>query len=249
MARARSLPVPEMLLAVLSPVRPIAAARAFFRLMDDPDDTAQVFRIVRALSGPHSALFLHRFRTDPDAAHLLRERPMILPRLLDRDALRALPEGSLGRAYLDFCEREGITADGLVAASKAAPVPLDPAVSDLAYMHHRMRDSHDLWHVVTGYRGDLIGEAALLAFTFAQTRNPGIALIVAGGWHQLAEFPDRRQILEGFRTGRKAAWFPGVHWESLLDKPLDDVRHALGVGAPPVYEDVRPDVLEAAAAA
>ena len=50
--------------------------------------------------------------------------------------------------------------------------------SDLDYISDRMRDTHDLWHAVTGYKGDLIGEASLLGFSLAQTHNPGIAMIV-----------------------------------------------------------------------
>lgn len=45
----------------------------------------------------------------------------------------------------------------------------------------RMRDTHDLWHVLTGYSGDVLGETALLGFIFAQTGNPGVALIIALG--------------------------------------------------------------------
>ncbi|MFW6066931.1 MAG: Coq4 family protein [Myxococcota bacterium] len=239
METKRPLPVPEMLLALLSPIRPVEAARAFRTLLDDPNDTGQVFRMVRALSGPQPAWLLWRFRHHPDGARLLRDRPALLPRLLDREALRRLPEGTLGRAYAAFCEAEGITADGLIAASEAAPIPLDPATSDLAFMHHRLRDSHDLWHVVTGYRGDLIGEPALLGFTFAQTRHPGLALIAAGAWHRLAEFPDRRQIPHGFARGRRAAWLPPVPWEDLLDRPLEEVRRTLRIDPPPTYTDVR----------
>ena len=35
----------------------------------------------------------------------------------DHDALRKLPEGSVGRVYVDFMEREGLTAQGLVDES------------------------------------------------------------------------------------------------------------------------------------
>lgn len=239
-------PLPETLLALLSPVRPIVGLRAFRSLLDDPHDTGQVFRMIRALSGPHPAWLLWRFRRDPGGARLLRDRPMLLPRLIDRAALGRLPEGSLGRAYLDFCAAEGITADGLVQASEAVDIPLDPATSDLAYIHHRLRDSHDLWHVVTGYRGDLLGEAALLAFTFAQTGTPGVGLVALGGWHRLAEAPDRPEIQRAFTRGRRAAWLPGAHWESLLDQPLEDVRRLLRVGPPPPYADVREPLATAA---
>ncbi|MFW5877164.1 MAG: Coq4 family protein [Myxococcota bacterium] len=241
MRRFREPPLPEMLLALLSPVRPIVGVRAFRSLLNDPHDTAQVFRMIRALSGPHPAWLLWRFRHHPEGARLLRDRPMLLSRLIDRDGLRRLPEGSLGRAYVDFCDAEGITADGLVAASESMDIPLDPTTSDLAYIHHRLRDSHDLWHVLTGYRGDLLGEAALLAFTFAQTGTPGVALVALGGWWELADAPHRPEIKRAFTRGRGAAWLPAVRWETLLDQPLDEVRRELGVGAPPVYTDVRDD--------
>jgi ubiquinone biosynthesis protein COQ4 len=34
---------------------------------------------------------------------------------------------------------------------------------------------HDIWHVLTGYRRDALGEACLVAFSYAQTRGLGWA--------------------------------------------------------------------------
>ena len=67
--------------------------------------------------------------------------------LSDRERLRALPEGSLGRVYLDFMEREGLSADGLAEAAENGHSPGgDP---DERIFRHWARDSHDLWHVLT----------------------------------------------------------------------------------------------------
>lgn len=84
-----------------------------------------------------------------------------------------MPAGSLGREYLHFLERENITAQGLVQASDVEPGASWQDDAHLVYLRDRLRDTHDLWHVVTGYHGDLVGEGALLAFSFAQTWNPG----------------------------------------------------------------------------
>ena len=73
---------------------------------------------------------------------------------------------------------EQISPDGLVAASEEVN-RTGRENEDRNRFGMRMRDSHDLWHCVTGYSRDLVGEASLLAFTFAQTRNPGIGAIVA----------------------------------------------------------------------
>ena len=49
------------------------------------------------------------------------------------------------------------------------------------YVQQRTEETHDLWHVLTGYGRDTFGEACLLAFSYAQTGNRGIGLIALGG--------------------------------------------------------------------
>jgi ubiquinone biosynthesis protein COQ4 len=102
-----------------------------------------------------------------------------------------------------------------------------------------MRDTHDLWHVVTGYKGDLIGEASLLAFSFAQTWNPGIGFIVGVALLRGREPSVRRLIWQGFTRGARAEWLPAIEWEKLLALPLSTVRRTLNTGSPPVYQTVR----------
>jgi len=67
---------------------------------------------------------------------------------------------------------------------------------------------HDLWHVATGYGRDLVGEASLLAFSYAQTRNRGVGLIVAvAGLRASGDFAFARpMIVEGYRRGKRAQW-------------------------------------------
>ena len=50
-------------------------------------------------------------------------------------------------------------------------------------------------------------------------------------------------MLEGYRRGQRAAWLPAVAWESLLDRPIAEVRELLRVGAPPCYAPVTTAVL------
>ncbi len=90
---------------------------------------------------------------------------------------------------------------------------------------------------------DLIGEASLLAFTYAQTRNRGIGLIVAAAWWRAGqEHPEVRPIIrEGYRRGKQAEWLPGQDWEALLERPLTEVRTHLGLGVPPTYTEMRSD--------
>jgi ubiquinone biosynthesis protein COQ4 len=149
----------------------------------------------------------------------------------------ALPPGTLGRTYAEFVSREQITAEGLVAASMEGGRPDHGPERQL--FSERMRDSHDLWHVVTGYGRDLVGEAALLAFSFAQTLNPGVGFIVAVAWLRAGRGEARRVIVDAFRRGRRAAWLPAYDWEAALALPVDEVRRQLRVEPAPPYQPVR----------
>jgi ubiquinone biosynthesis protein COQ4 len=208
-------------------------------LLADPDDTQQVFVIVESLSGRSGERALRRFRRTATGRRVLGERRVLLRALRDRPALLALPEDSLGRAYMQFLDSEGISAEGLVAASETGS---DQMEADLELFGERLRDMHDLWHVVTGYQGDLIGELSILSFTLAQTWNPGIGFIVAIGLVKVGEFKQQRArelVVDAFRRGLRARWLPGVDWEALLALPLPEVRRRLQVGDPPSYEAIR----------
>lgn len=239
----------EPMLIQFAPRRAFRAART---LAANPDDLPQVFTIIEALSVDTILRMTRRLGRSAAGRRLTAEQPDIVRLLADREALARLPEGSLGRAYLAFVEREQISAEGIRAAQAKGttndveyPPPID-------WIRARMRDTHDLWHAVTGYSGDLLGESALLAFIFAQTYNPGVALILCIGMvktvlNPLGGAPARRTILDGFRRGRNAAWLPEQEWESMLALPLEEVRKRLRLEEPAVYTPIRTADLKAAA--
>lgn len=211
---------------------------ALSALFANPDDTKQAFRVVEALSGATGERLFAKFRATDVGRKSLAEHRSLLPLLKDTQSLEALPANTLGRAYLEFLRSQQITADGLVAASEEG-YSLDPDLdADRRLFNDRLRDMHDLWHVVSGYRGDLIGEGAVLAMSFAQTRNIGVGLMALLGIVKIGgTFPGTRKIIwNGFLRGRRAAWLPAVDWELMLARPLDDVRRELGFDAPPKYD-------------
>jgi len=220
------------------PLQPLSALRAMRTLLADPDDTAQVFHIIRALTGSSFERLYQRVLLHPTGRIVLNEKRDILPVLQDRDTLRALPEGTLGREYARFLDRERLSAEGLVDASNETeddPVFLDDRARVLS---SRLRDTHDLWHVVTGYQRDLFGEHALLAFTYAQTLNHGIGFIVLMA--AIRRWRDgQREVIplarEGFRRGRHAESLVAADWEGLLTRPLSEVRDLLKVEDPSAY--------------
>lgn len=227
-------------------VQPRRALRAVVALARNPDDTAQVFALIEALSGVRTPTWIaRRLAASDEGSRLLRERPDIVTHLADRTTLRRLPADTVGHAYLRFVESEGISAEGLQAASAHGEIGEHPIAPEVEFIRKRMRDTHDLWHAVLGYRGDVLGEAAVLAFTFAQTRNPAIGVLVLVGLAKLNSREARALIAGAFARGLRAAWLPAQQWEALLPLRLDDVRCRLRVGPPPEYVPVRTSDLRA----
>ena len=217
--------------------RPLVALRALAALSADPDDLPKVFTIIDSLPGRAPARMLARMRGSEEGRRLLASKPDLALRLADRAALRALPQGTLGRAYAALMDREGITPQGIVDASDLGRERSPELSEEQRFIGNRMRDSHDLWHAVTGYGPDLLGEASLLCFTYAQTKNPGVALVAFLGLMK-ADSAERRMMWEGYRRGQRAEWLPAIVWEELLDRPLEEVRERMRVGPPPVYAPV-----------
>ena len=223
-------------------IRPIEAQRAMRGLLADPDDTAAAFRVIGALSGNSTGRGLRRFRRLPTGARILRERRSILDTLCNAERMRAMPAGSLGAAVRDFHRVERISADGLAEASEQAfaDAPERTASRDLELYGRRLRDLHDTFHVLTGYGRDLRGEVGVLSFTVPQTRNPGVAFIVLTVLRRAGLRSEMgRLIRQGLYRGFRAAWLPGQDWETLFERPLDEVREQLRIGPPPVYQAVR----------
>ncbi len=170
--------------------------------------------------------------------HAYSQRRSIRATLMDREALRALPKGSLGRTYVEFMDAEKISLEAL-AAEIAAPVRevFGDMDEERQLVHDRITDIHDLWHVATGYSRDMAGEFALLAFGYEQLGNPAYRLSLAVMRPVFAfQAPDLLVLIDDARRrGREASWLPVQDWEGLLPIQLDEVRERLGLGQAPAY--------------
>jgi ubiquinone biosynthesis protein COQ4 len=222
-------------------------------ILEDPNDTRHVFTLFESMIGPIEVRQVGHFLESAEGRALFAKRPPVIEALTNRERLRQMPEGSLGRAYLAFVESEGISADGLVEASQQGRITEHVTSPELAFLREYMRDTHDLWHTLTGYRGDIVGELSLLAFGFAQMGNLGVGFLVmtglvvsalagkpgAKGLVDPRVFENRDVIVGGFLRGRRAHFLPVTDWVELLEQPLEDVRRRLVVKAAPDYEPVR----------
>jgi ubiquinone biosynthesis protein COQ4 len=221
--------------------RPLRAVRNFRRLMRDKEDTAAVFKIFESLPSKH---FLPRIAGLALSAKgdELRAAEPCLPEILDDHAtLRRTPKGSLAHAYCDFMESEGLTAAGLVAEAERSGRPRFPDLVE--WYLNRSRDTHDMFHVLTGYGRDALGEASVLLFTHGQQPSQGHLLIGYAGAANIRKTVKgtRAPVLgaarEAHRIGKGAPPLIAQPMRELLERPLDDVRAALRIPSPALYRE------------
>jgi ubiquinone biosynthesis protein COQ4 len=207
---------------------PMLAARmslAFVRIVRDPSRLDVVFDLVDSISSdPKSSEEFARLLADPQVSHAARRR-LRLP-ALDLATLADLPAGSLGEvAGRFFCEH------GLDPAA----LPRREAESDVDWLSAHLYETHDLWHVLTGFGPDVAGELGLQAFYAAQVEGRvALAILCAGLLNTLIFNVDETRarlaaIARGWAMGVRAKKLTGLDWAELLPLPLPEVRRRLAI--------------------
>jgi ubiquinone biosynthesis protein COQ4 len=226
-------------------MQPVRALKAVRRLIADKEDTVQVFEIMRALAGRAIPRGYQRLMSTPEGGRIAYERDEFADRLSDPAWLAQFGPGTVGAAYRAFVAPRGLTAEGLADESrKVAEADVD-AAHPLAWYARRMRDVHDVWHVLTGYQTDALGEVCVVAFSYAQTRSLGFAAIALAGAREFSKArngqPYLQAVREAWRRGRQAAWLPAVDYPALFAEPLEAARARLGVRPNSVYRSIPPE--------
>lgn len=211
------------------PIRWIRAVRALGKILAKPEDTESVLEFSNLANAGRRDDRLDLFFDHPVGARLFAERRAIDSSTVDLEAFARLAAGTLGHAYAAFMTAHGLTPNIFDGS------PDDVHEERAAYVIQRMRQTHDLWHVVTRCETDPAGEVALQAFTFAQVRAPSSGILAALG--TLRTLPYSRQVLRDaiamYRIGTKAERFPVFPWEDHWATPLVEVRRLLGVPTDP----------------
>lgn len=222
-------------------LEPLKALRAFRRLVRDKEDTAQVFEIMRALTGGSNRRGYDRLLGTMEGGRQAFLRDELAHRLDDPVWLARFKPGTVGAVYRAFREARGFTAEGLADEARKV-APLIDAPHPVIWYSRRLRDVHDIWHVLTGYETDALGEACVVAFSYGQTDNLGFAFI---GWGAAREIrredrsvPARRAVWQAWRNGRAARWLPGLDYEALFAEPLEAARARLKIRPAGVYHAV-----------
>lgn len=222
--------------------RPFKALRHFRNLIADKEDTEQVFHIIEALKGRKTSRQAAAF-VQSDEGRTLLSQDFDIPAMLD-DHLRWADCGpdTVAQTYMAFMKREGLSAAGLVEESHSWQPPEQRPQDLYEWYYDRLRDTHDLFHVLTGYGRDALGELCLLGFSYAQNHNRGIQFIAYAGARQMKKdsgsaAPIFAAVREGQRLGREAAKLAHQDVEQLMREPLADARKRLNIGKPELYRE------------
>jgi ubiquinone biosynthesis protein Coq4 len=205
--------------------------KAVVTLLRDPGKTESVFDVEDGLRNIKAVqLSVDFLKSKPEIAAIIAER--YLAPEPDMEALLKLPKESLGYAYASYLREAGFDPNFYRKIQ---------VIDDVSYVFLRIRQSHDIWHIVTGMKTDVIGELGLKAFELAQTRRPMSLVLLAGGlMRTLLSFPeDLNMLLDriavGYRMGAKAKPFIAQKWEENWEKPLAEWQKELGVEIASVY--------------
>jgi ubiquinone biosynthesis protein COQ4 len=211
-----------------TPVRnPLRYALAVWRLIrSDPSQSTPEAAIVeigfaRSRLGRRFARWeqiIDALEADPRTAPAVATRSRFGPIVLNE--LEALPPGTVGRIFAEHCRTTGLDPN-------LVQIPPDDRVG---WMLNHLYQTHDIWHVVTGWGNDLAGEVGLGGFYAAQLRSPTffgymLALIILNVISRRADLDEVLAAFSaGFRAGRAAEPLFGADWKELLRLPLTQVR-------------------------
>jgi len=202
-------------------------ARALFKISKNPDDVAQFFICSDLLArlgafGQMEAVL----RSSTGSVRAIRERTLLSR--IDLETFKRRPEGTLARSFADF-----------MVLHKLDPnfYPALEVRSDANYVVLRMRQMHDIVHVVTGFDTTEEGELGVQGFLFAQIASP-LSMILVGSAALSLPFHKQEKwvrymngVTRGWLLGRSAELCFAQDWDALWDLPLTEVRRKLGFPA------------------
>jgi ubiquinone biosynthesis protein Coq4 len=163
-------------------------------------------------------------RADPRTCEAFERRPRIGS--MDVEKLSALPVGTLGHAFGTHMKSNGLN-----------PYIFEPIVdnSDEDYVMGHLLETHDIWHIVTGFDTDIPGEFAGVAFYAAQTGLATSSMLLTIGFANTTLFAPTElrarlgAVAKGWALGQQAEPLFGVDWNELWEVPLSELRARFGL--------------------
>lgn len=176
--------------------------------------------------------------SDPVGRQILRERPRITSTSLDLLHLRSLPDNTIGKTYVKWLDREGVSPDTRVAVRY-----IDD--EELAYIFQRYRECHDFYHAITGLPIIIEGEIAVKVLEFMNMGipMPGLGALMAPLRLKKSQKERLYNIYYpwAFKSGLNSKPLINVYWENVLEEDINQFRDKIGIEQPPDLRNMRKD--------
>ena len=191
--------------------------------LKDPGSLDSIFAISNSLKdGPLGEQMVRHLLSNSQFKTLVDEGWR--PDQIDLQKLKTLPDGSLGRCYANQLISLGITPDTLIDPS--------PVTNANEFVIHRLKETHDIVHVLTGFGIDGISEIGLQGFNLAQNRSPLAVMLIFGSMLSSLQNDDPlepllRALAHGFQMGLDAELVVSRKLEEGWERPLNDWRKEL----------------------
>jgi ubiquinone biosynthesis protein Coq4 len=160
-----------------------------------------------------------------EAAALMRDRVRLPP--IDLDQLAALPGGTLGHEFAAYARKRGINPNA---------VEKMPADNDGDWLMAYSYETHDLWHLLTGFYYDLEGEFGVAGFYMGQMPKYSFVAFFTSILMLRTVWNDRDAIathiaafVKGYELGKAAKCLVGLDWAAAFDRDLHALRLEWGV--------------------
>jgi ubiquinone biosynthesis protein Coq4 len=146
---------------------------------------------------------------------------------VDLDALIALPANTLGHTLAKLELQRGIDPN------LVDPLP-DENDGDWLLAH--LYETHDFWHVLTGFGFDMEGEYGVAGVYMGQLRNNTffafmIALVLVKDiWKDRDHLGEHlRAYCEGYQIGQRSQPLVGLNWSQLWRRDIEELRQELDI--------------------
>lgn len=219
--------------ATKNPFRYGLALWRFMRSKSDDDIISEVAIIeigfARSKFGRRLARWdktIELLKESPQAKAALQERAVAGPIVIEE--LEGLKHGTLGQVFAEHCRNRGLNPNLI-------DIPLE---EESDWLLNHLFQSHDIWHVVTGWANDEVGEVGLAGFYCGQLRCPPFFIFLFSLIMLKKVLRRDNQISEsvsafcsGYQSGRGAQPLFGLDWSQHWEVPLKEMRERLGVNS------------------
>ena len=146
---------------------------------------------------------------------------------VDLDALIALPSNTLGHTLAKLEMQRGIDPN------LVDPLPAD---NDGEWLMAHMYETHDFWHVLTGFGFDMEGEYGVAGVYMGQMRNNTflafmLALVLVKDLRKDRENLGKhiQAFCDGHRISQRSQPIVGLDWSALWERDIEELRQELNI--------------------